>query len=294
MLVGNKPIFNKVWYNAGILCIKDLLIENRFMSQQELEAKYNINTDFLFYYGIKTAIPCRWLEIISSLSSMDEHTSSPVLTVQIKGKQVDIRKVTCKQYYWSLVEDIAERPTSYFKWESYYYYASFDWIAINQIPYDCTSETFLQSFQYKIIHRYFPCKYNLHLWNLENNNICVYCNHIDTLSHYFAECTIVTMFWISVKKWFLRNFEFSINCTPLDILIGIPNFDKDVNISIFNFVVLFAKYFVYCCKQSNKPVDFFHFLVKLKTRIVYEEYRCKMFNKIHEFEMKWALINIVL
>ena len=102
------------------------------------------------------------------------------------------------------------------------------------------------------------------------------------------------MFWMSVKKWFLRNFEFTINCTPLDILLGIPNYDKDVHINIFNFVILFAKYFVYSCKQVNKPVDFFQFLVKLKTRMVYEEYRCKMYNKTNEFQKKWSLINNIL
>ena len=102
----------------------------------------------------------------------------------------------------------------------------------------------------------------------------------------------VTM--VSVKKWFLRNFEFSINFTPLDILLGIPNYDKEVHIKILNFVLLFAKYFVYSCKQTDRPIDFFQFLVKLKTRMVYEEYRCKMYNKTNEFKMKWSLIYNIL
>ena len=49
----------------------------------------------------------------------------------------------------------------------------------------------LQSLQFKIIHRHFPCNYRLHLWNIVEDSKCTYCNVVDTLSHYFAECQVV-------------------------------------------------------------------------------------------------------
>ena len=42
----------------------------------------------------------------------------------------------------------------------------------------------------------------------------------------FAECSLVCDFWKYLKTWFLRAFEFCINFTALDILLGIPNFLK--------------------------------------------------------------------
>ena len=33
-------------------------------------------------------------------------------------------------------------------------------------------------------------------------------------------------FWNSLKAWFLRTFEFCINFTVLDILLGITNYGK--------------------------------------------------------------------
>ena len=138
------------------------------MTKEELQIKYNIICDILFYNGIKSAVPRNWLEKIFSCNNLtDSIKQKPeTLCVHFQGKTIDVRHATCNQFYWSEVEKNAQIPTSYFKWESYYYYANFDWEVINKISYECTTETYLQSLQFKIIHRYFPCKYNLKMWNL--------------------------------------------------------------------------------------------------------------------------------
>ena len=81
------------------------------------------------------------------------------------------------------------------------------------------------------------------------------------------------------KEMVFACFQFFINFTPLDILLGIPNYDNSNVIMNFNFVILFAKYFIYDCKRNDKPVDFYNFQVKLKTRMVIEEYRSELYNR---------------
>ena len=124
------------------------------------------------------------------------------------------------------------------------------------IPYESTAETYLQSLQFRIIHRYFACKYNLHLWNIGGDE-CEFCNDADTLSYYFAECDSVVQFWKFLKRWFIRTFQFVINFTSLDIQLGIPNYDNSNDVMILNFVILFAKYYIYNCKKNGMPIDFF-------------------------------------
>ena len=102
------------------------------------------------------------------------------------------------------------------------------------------------------------------------------------------------VFWKRLKTWFIRHFEFVINFKTLDILLGIPNYDKNTDINILNFIILFAKNFIYSCKKTNNNVDFYGFQVKLKTHLEIEEYRCKIYNKIREFNSKWALIAEIL
>ena len=126
----------------------------------------------------------------------------------------------------------------------------------------------LQSLQFKFIHRYFLCKYKLHLWNMVEDSKCTYCNDVNTLSHYFAECQMARGFGEFLKRWVLRVFQFVINVTPLDILLGIPNYHNSNVIMNLNFVILFAKYFIYDCKKNDRPVDFYIFQVKLKPRMV--------------------------
>jgi len=291
ILIGNKPVFNKQWSMAGINFIQDLLHNKEFITKEQLETKYAIRCDFLFYIGLKAAIPKSWIEKIHQNNSAEHiHTEPCNLTVQIENKCVDIRRVRCKQLYMAEIERLAERPTCYYKWESNYYYSTFDWNLINIIPYRCTSETYLQSLQYKIIHRYFPCNYNLHIWNVNNNDKCNDCDEVDTLSHYFVECNKLCIFWKRLKSWFLKNFEFLINFTSLDVLLGIPNHNKQTEIDILNFILLFSKNYIYSSKKVCKQIDFYTFQVKLKTQIEIEKYRCKMYNKLDEFTRKWKLI----
>ena len=67
------------------------------------------------------------------------------LTVIIKNNRIHVRRVKCSQVYWSEINKIMEIPTCYYKWESEYFYATFDWELINVIPSECTTEIFLES-----------------------------------------------------------------------------------------------------------------------------------------------------
>ena len=75
------------------------------------------------------------------------------------------------------------------------------------------------------------------------------------------------------------QFVCMLNFTVLDILLGIPNLGKNKDIDILNFVILFAKSYIYSSKRDEMAIDFYTFLVKLKTRMVIEEYRCNIYDK---------------
>ena len=166
-----------------------------------------------------------------------------------------------------------------------------DFCYINVFPYESTAETYLQSLQFRIIHRYFPCRYNIHLWNIVGDNKCEFCNDADTLSHYFTECDSVVQFWKFLKRWFIRTFQLVRNFTSLDILLGIPNYDNSNDLMILNFVILFSNYYYYKCKKNGMPIDFFSFVVTLKSHVIIEEYRHIIYNRGLEFVMKWSILS---
>ena len=62
--------------------------------------------------------------------------------------------------------------------------------------------------------------------------------------------------------------------------------NKDID--ILNFVILFTKSHIYNSKRDEMAIDLYTFLVKLKTRMVIEEYRCNIYDKHVEIETMWA------
>ena len=188
------------------------------------------------------------------------------------------------------VQKITNRPTCYYRWESEYFYATLDWTHINHIPYTCTSETKLQSLQYQIIHQYFPNKTNLHKWNKEPDYNCNLCNKTDTLKHYFYDCEIVNIFWISLKDWFNNQFQCNFNIGPLDVLLGVTNYENSTIRKALNFLILFGKDYIKRCKYQNKNIAIIDYLNVTKERLTVEKLNYVINGKYEEFEQEWGAL----
>ena len=216
--------------------------------------------------------------------------NSNCLTARLNDTDKDIATLKCKDYYNEEIYKIRTRPTSYTKWEEQYYYANFEWQDIAKIPYDCARETLLQSLQFQIINRYFPCNEKLHLWGKREDSACVLCGMVDTLEHYFIECSAIKIFWNSFKLWWRANFNFAINFGALDILLGIPNPNQLNEIRVLNFCILLAKAYVKKCKNKQQSIFFYEYQIELKERIVVEEYIYKLNNCEEKFNNDWECL----
>ena len=84
------------------------------------------------------------------------------------------------------------------------------------------------------------------------------------------------MFWKSLKASFSRNSQFGTNCTTLGILLQLPNDERTNNITNLNFVILFAKTYIYTCTQTGMQLYFYNSQVQFKTHIVFEKFRYNM------------------
>lgn len=55
--IANRPIFYRHWFAKHVFFIKDLIDENgRLLTLESFVEKYNINTNFLEYLGVRTVI----------------------------------------------------------------------------------------------------------------------------------------------------------------------------------------------------------------------------------------------
>ena len=62
--IDGKPIFFLSWYQKGVIKIRDLLVDGRFLSITEFQDKYGLKVNFLKYYGLLSAIPSRWKKFL--------------------------------------------------------------------------------------------------------------------------------------------------------------------------------------------------------------------------------------
>ena len=293
ILVDNKPLMFPAWSENGINCLFDILENNGiFKTKDQIQNSYGIQVDTMQYNSLKSAISKTWLQKIKCQNQQDFKFEARVDgDIKIDKKFKNISKVSCKEFYWQIIYGNLIRPTAFYKWEELYYYVTFNWKHILKLPYMTASETSLQSLQYQIINRFFPCNSIIHVWYTDIKANCAVCNIEDTIEHYFFYCHIVSEFWEMFKLWWKTNTLCDIRFGAIDIVFGIMNENNIDLIGVLNFCLLFSKYYIHNCKLQNKPCIFNKFILKLRKRIEAERFLAFTNGKLEGFIKKWEILS---
>ena len=98
--INKKSVFFKDWYQSGVKNVSSLIHEQEkcFLSFQSFQTKIHLDCNFLQYYGLLSAIPSPWKELLKL------HTEElPCSTLNIEG-------LTCKTIYNLLINRINLPP----------------------------------------------------------------------------------------------------------------------------------------------------------------------------------------
>ena len=94
----------------------------------------------------------------------------------INKKLIPIEKVSSKLMYTHLIKENTKPPISLNLWvELYPFLENFNWSYVFRLPYKIMKESYIQSFQYKVLKRILYCNYNLHKWGIKDSPLCIYC-----------------------------------------------------------------------------------------------------------------------
>lgn len=277
------------WKNVGILYVNDLLhdFQPRFLSHTEMEQKFGINISFLELLQIRSAIPCLWKRKLIN-AAQQELICKPSFYTKEGDNMIIIGK-SSKSIYYALIKLTSSVVTSQLRWNDIFPINEVDqqalWSAIYTAPYKTARDTKLQAFQFRIIHRFLPCNKFLKNIRIRREDTCLFCQEADTIEHFLYNCHIVKAFWRQVIAWFDREVDIHLNISLRSFLFGIP--DTAPNARIINFVILFAKFFIYRQKLFHQgSLDLVHFLREFRTRLQVEKYLTTLENKRHHFQ-KW-------
>lgn len=285
--ISNSTIFNKSWYDKGVTKIKHLYdVDNeQFYSFNTFKNLYGIeNKDFLQYYSLLSNIPQQWKNNIK----LESQQIQPYLLINNIMKIKKPNKYLYKKYLEKHNTSIINKAEQ--KWNSEF--ENLDWKSIYITPFKSTIESKLRVFQYKYVTRILPTNKFLHQIHLVDSSLCDFCTmQVETLRHIFWECPHIQHFWSHLDMFFAsQNFNVTLNYQ--NISFGYKYISNDQIMSIVNFIIILAKFFIFKNKLNHTTPMFEVFVCYLRKRKEVERHIAIIKDKIATHNKKWDQIQL--
>ena len=274
------PLFFQQWYDKGIIYLHQLVENHNFMNFNKIRQTFDIsNRYFLEYHKLISCIPHSWKNQIKY--GHDDTAQDTQLINKLKS----VQKPT-QMFYRMFINKLQQKVKAHIKWENYFVNEHINWKTIHAIPFKSTIDTKLRYFQYKCLMRIIPTNKFLLKCQKVASNLCDFCNcHVETQIHLFYDCYHVQDFWGKFKL-FLTEKGFTFDITKTVVFLGMC----DDKYQMLNFLIICAKYFIYCCKlKATRPtIDNFVNVIKVREKI--EKIIALNHNNYDKHERKWALL----
>jgi hypothetical protein len=290
--INRMPYLWENWKRAGIMYIRDIVKDNNdFLSHNEIQQKYDLQCNFLSVLQVRQSIPLIWRNEITSTSGNVNVNIIKGCVLHVNNDITPLHIMSSKNVYWVFIEKFKRVPTCVQSWNEHYNINLDTWKIIFKIPFICTRETKLQTFQYRLLHRIIQCNKWLFQLRIVNSGKCNYCEQEDTLLHFFMDCNKVDRFWHAFFPWWNIANDGKQNIfqtTEMNILFGYTELGEIY--PVLNFCLLLAKFYIYTKRlYGNNRLDLYEYLVILKNKLTIEKLICENEGKPEKFK-KWEII----
>ena len=166
-----------------------------------------------------------------------------------KGKDFDTYSARCKQFYSLLICGKAKEPSSSFKRLASELDLSASLQDVFLIPYSVASETYVWSFQYKILHQILFANATLFKIGLSESEKCSFCkSYKEDMYHLFFNCfyIYVQAFWDRFATWWCVLSRESLNLCLKHVIVGIVSRND-----ILNCLIILGKLCIWECKRNK-------------------------------------------
>ena len=152
---------------------------------------------------------------------------------------VDLRFITSKSVYLSLISEKFVQPTALKQWEQTTQIDTDNWDLYFSSIYYTTLEKYSREFQFKVIHRYLPVNSVLYKWKLVDSERCTYCFiHKETLDHLFYECSYAKNLFYKIEEWLKNTGVVMPTFTLVNVIFGLL---EGKYINLINHIILIYK-----------------------------------------------------
>lgn len=253
---GNRIVFSRLWYNKGMCFVNDIVkSDGNFYSQNELNGIYNININFLQYYGLIKATT-QWKETLK-LESIEKKLDMPFIPYALKVYRKQQKGV--KDMYKVLNSNV-DIPAGKAKWNSIYNLSDEIWKKIYLWPHNITKNSTLKWFQFRINHNILATNKFLNKIKIVNNPLCTFCKTSpETIKHLFWDCEISKAILRELHEW-LHTRNINLTIEERSFIFGICQSKTSI---MEQQILLETKYYIYFCRCSKVIPN----LITLKNRI---------------------------
>jgi len=239
--IEGKLLFYKELYDKGVTYLSDLVNENgRFKTIDEIWGQFKCRINCLNYFGLILIIKSHHINFEAKTTN-----PRPLISGIINSKSLS--KGIYQQFMPSELDVGTIKRLS--KWRSeletdIYFENVFS--NISKITYDYK----LQNFHYKLLHRILTSNTFLVKIGIKDSDQLRFCKiATDSIMHYIWQFPQVEEFSQQVGRWSEEIFEIHLQLNIENTLFN-TNTDE-FPYEIINFVLLFAKHFIHCCKWSK-------------------------------------------
>jgi hypothetical protein len=277
-----KGLLNILKY-LGCEKIGDLYEENmKIIAYEEFRRKY-IDLNFLDYASLISSIPKTWKRHLSRLTKKPE-----LVELDLQYKIITQPK-TCKLAYQIFIKALSIHKPHEQKWrEDMPDLDTEKWSVFNNIPFQCTLNTKLQAFQYKVIHRLLGTRKLLKQCKIIEEDTCIWCQEdSETLLHMFVTCPTAQSFWNKIKEWLDNYIENDLGSET--IIFGDQSSEAVSNI------VINLKYYMFVCSFKEQRPDIVGAKQIVRAEMMVEREIAKKNEKAEKlFDRKWGLLQNIL
>lgn len=284
ILIGNKSIFLKSWYDKGIRYINDILDENgRILNKATFEKISDMKVNYLHYMGMENAIS-KYLKLNDSSIECLTKVDNPIIPKHVHI--ILINKRGTKLIYEVLTSN-NESPTSQIKWNQRYNIEQNDWKFFYSLPFNSIKDTNCQWLQVRILHRILPLNDYLFKLKLNSSPNCTFCNNEnETIEHLFWYCNSTQALYSEVKS-FCENHYIVPVLNEIDVIFGAKSCPQNVLITLL-------KQYIFQARSLNNRLSFLCLKKFLKYYFdIHKSLAVK--NRVYEkFLKEWCIINSII
>ena len=161
------------------------------MGYNDFQNTYRMKINFVDFYSLIHSIPRKWMAVLRD----HRHKIKGPIFQPVLNEVLVMPKV-CKGTYWKLISTLDLKRNIANKWSEHLekQITKEDMRDFFTLNFQCTIESKMRSFQYKILQRILTTNKFLNICGIKEDK-CYFCGIMtETLEHFFWECPKVTQF----------------------------------------------------------------------------------------------------